>query len=270
MHATKPRVAIFSLSSDFGCQVQLSNFPEILDTLSTFDLVYWQLVTSAELPDTYDVAVIEGAVTTDEQVVLLKTIRETASCVVALGACAATGGVPALVRERGLLEEHAQTVYGPDADKVAKDRREPAPLSAYIEVDFVIPGCPIEPLEFSRVLQRALRRLVDNPQRQSLCGECKISENTCFWLMGTPCLGLVARSGCEAMCVSSGRPCAACRGLARDANLDAARDYAAAMGCDAVAFGELLAIYNAAQEYAREHAAESAAGTTGKREAVDV
>ena len=244
----KPRVAIFSLTSDFGCQVQLSNFPELLEMLSTFELVYWQLVSSAEMPSEYDLAIIEGAVTTDEQVEFLRTVRKTASCVIALGACAATGGIPALVRERRSLEEHARAVYGDDADKVAPGRREPTPLNAHIEVDFTIPGCPINPAEFSRVFQRALRSLVDNPQRQTLCGECKIAENACFWDAGTPCLGLVARSGCEAACVSRGRECTACRGLAHDANLEAAYEYAASMGCDAVAFDELLAIYSAAKD----------------------
>jgi coenzyme F420-reducing hydrogenase gamma subunit len=245
----KPRVAIFCLSSDFGCQVQMSNYPKLLEMLSTFELVYWQLVSSAPHPDEYEVAIIEGAVTTDEQIELLETIRRTASCVIVIGACAATGGIPGLAAEHGIRTQ-IREVYGAQGSKVAPGARKPAPVHAYIDVDFTIPGCPIDPDELSRVLQRALRNLVDNPQRQSLCGECKIAENICLWTRMEPCLGLIARSGCHATCVSRGRACMACRGIARDANLESAYGFAAVHGCDGEAFDRLIDIYNAVREVA--------------------
>ena len=245
----KPRVAIVCLSSDFGCQVQMSNYPQLFDMLSTFDLVYWQLVSSGDLPDAYDVAIIEGAVTTEEQVAFLKQVRETASCLVALGACAATGGIPALANEHGLREQ-VKSIYGQNSLHLAQGARRPRPLRDFVEVDFTIPGCPIRNEELSHVLQRALRSLVDNPQRQALCGQCKIAENTCLWAQGTPCLGLIARTGCYAECVSRGRACMACRGIARDANIESAYEFAAKHNVARVDFRRLVDIYNAVQEVA--------------------
>ncbi|MCL2491145.1 MAG: NADH:ubiquinone oxidoreductase [Coriobacteriia bacterium] len=252
----RPTAVILSLASDYGCQVQISNFPEILEMLSTFDLGYWQFVSSGDMPDAYEVALIEGAVTTDEHVELLEKVRATASCVIALGACAATGGIPGLAIAgpvRGQLKE----VYGSGEKKVGAGARKPAPISDYITVDFTIPGCPIDPAELSRVLQRAIRALVDTPQRQSMCGECKIAENMCFWLAGTPCLGMIARSGCNATCVSRGRPCTACRGIAQDANIESAYAFAAQNKCDADQFESLIKIYNAANEQATQKAVTS-------------
>ena len=243
----KPRVVVLSLSSDFGCQVQISNYPQLLDMISTFQIGYWQLVLSGDMPAEYEVALIEGAVTTTEQIALLEKVRATASCVIAIGACAVTGGVPGLAR-RGVMIDHFKAIYGADKPPASEKCVAPAPVSAYIPVDFLIPGCPIEPEELSRVLQRALRALVDNPQRQSMCGECKMAENTCFWTHDTACLGLIARSGCHATCVSRGRPCTACRGIAYDANLDAARQFAASHGCEEKTFDGLIDLYNAARE----------------------
>jgi len=245
----KPRAVILSLASDFGCQVQISNHTELLDMLSTFELGYWQFVSSGEMPAQYDVAIIEGAVTTDEHSELLREVRATASCVIAVGACAVTGGVPALASKRD-LDAQLKGVYGDDASRVAPGARTPAPVRDYIDVDFSIPGCPINPDELSRVLQRALRSLTDNPQRQSMCGDCKVAENTCFWAEGIVCLGIIARSGCGAMCVSRGRECSACRGIAQDANVESAYEFAGKFGCDKECFNTLIDIYNAAGEVA--------------------
>jgi coenzyme F420-reducing hydrogenase gamma subunit len=225
----------------------MSNYPELLDMLSTFEIGYWQLVSSGDMPDEYDVALIEGAVTTDEQITFLNKVRETASCVIAIGACAVTGGVVSLATTIDRSEAF-EAIYGADAGKLSTRTRTPAPIDEFIKVDFAIPGCPINPEELSRVLQRALRSLVDNPQRQSMCGECKIAENTCVWLQGIPCLGLLARSGCHAMCVSNGRACTACRGIAKDANIQSAYGYAAAHGYRKEEFDKLINIYNAAKE----------------------
>jgi len=222
----------------------MSNFPELLEMLSTFELGYWQLVSSGDMPQDYDVAIIEGAVTTDEQVALLEKVRSIASCVIAIGACAVTGGVPALA-SGGPVRGQLKDVYGSGSSKVGIGARKPEPIKHYIEVDFSIPGCPIEPAELSRTLQRALRALTDNPERQSMCGECKTAENICMWTQNVPCLGLIARSGCNAKCVSRGRACTACRGIAHDANLASAFAFADSMGCPPEEFDALLKIYNA-------------------------
>lgn len=243
-----PRVVVIGLASDFGCQVQMTNQEDhLLDVLGAIDLTYWQLASSGHMPADYDVAVIEGAVTTGEHVELLRRVRETADVVITIGACAVTGGIPALATH-GELEERVGCVYGDDGSLVACGRIAPMPVSAVIDVDHRVPGCPIQPHEFVAVLQRALMGLSDRPPREPMCAACKVAENACFYEQGTVCLGLVTRTGCGARCVSLGRPCTGCRGVADDANLDAARALLAERGIDPEALDVALELYNSIPE----------------------
>ncbi len=242
-----PRVAIIGLASDFGCQVQMTNMEDhLLDVLGLMDVVYWQLTSSGHLPEEYDVAVIEGAATTEEHVETLKRVRATAGVVIAVGTCAVTGGIPALATT-GVLEDRYSTVYG-DGVAVARGRRNPTPVSSVIDVDYHVPGCPIDPTEFVKVLSRALLGLKDAMPVDPMCAICKTEENICFLEQGKPCLGLVTRTGCGAKCVSLGRPCMGCRGLSPEANLPAAHKIYADMGLDPAELDRLFDLYNAARE----------------------
>lgn len=242
-----PRVVVLSLASDFGCQVQITNMEDhILDVLGLIDLSYWQLTSSGHMPADYDVAIIEGAVTTEDHVALLRAARETAATVVAIGSCAVTGGIPAMANVAGLEECYA-AVYG-DGTAVAPGRRAPLPVDSVIGVDYHVPGCPIDRDEFMRVLSRALRGLRNHVPDMTMCASCKIAENVCFYDSGVVCLGLVTRAGCDAKCPSLGRPCTGCRGIAPDANLDSARTVLAKHGRDPIELDELLRVYNAARE----------------------
>jgi sulfhydrogenase subunit delta len=242
-----PRVVVLSLASDFGCQVQLTNMEDdLLDVLGVIDLSYWQLASSGHLPESYDVAIVEGDVTTEEHVDLLRRVRATAVAVVAIGSCAVTGGIPALANT-GALEDRYAAVYG-DGVAVARGRRAPAPVGSVIDVDYHLPGCPIDQSEFLRLLTRVLLGLSDRMPDQMMCASCKIEENECFIERGTVCLGLVTRAGCRAKCPTLGRPCTGCRGVAPDANIASAREVLTRFGCEAAALDTGLTVYNTASE----------------------
>lgn len=245
------RVAIISLASDFGCQVQMTNMEDhLLEVLAQFELSYWQLASSGHLPDEFDVAVIEGAVTTEEHVATLKRVREIAGVVIVIGACAVTGGIPGLASGAG-LEDRVGCVYGDDGAIVACGRISPMPVDAVIDIDYRVLGCPIQPAEFVAVLQRALMGLSDRAPREPLCASCKVAENTCFYESARLCLGLVTRTGCGARCVTLGRPCTGCRGIAEDANLDSARAIVASHGMSPDALDTALELYSTCQEAVR-------------------
>jgi coenzyme F420-reducing hydrogenase gamma subunit len=242
-----PRLVVLSLASDFGCQVQLTNMTgELLDVLGLVDLSYWQLATSGHMPVEYDVAIIEGAVTTDEHVALLADVRAKAAVVIAMGTCANTGGIPAIAG-RGDYAGRYAVVYG-DGVAVAAGRRSPLPVGSFIKVDYHVPGCPIDTAEFLRVLSRVLLGLSDRVPDMTMCASCKLNETVCFYDRGEVCLGLVTRSGCGARCTSLGRACTGCRGIAPDANLVSAREIAARAGLNAARFDEALSVYNALTE----------------------
>lgn len=243
-----PRVVVISLASDFGCQVQMTNMEDhLLDVLGAIDLSYWQLASSGHMPAEYDVAIVEGAVTTDAHVELLKRVRAAAPTVIAIGACALSGGIPALATH-GDLEERVDCVYGADGALIACGRITPMPVDAVIDVDYRVNGCPIQPLEFVSVLQRALMGLSDRPPKEPLCASCKIAENACYYERGILCLGLITRTGCGAKCVSLGRPCTGCRGIAEDANIEGARLLLEKRGIDPGALDSALELYNSITE----------------------
>lgn len=242
-----PRVVVIGLASDFGCQVQMTNMEDdLLDVLGLIDLSYWQLAASGHMPEEYDVAVIEGAVTTGEHIEALKRVRDTASTVIAIGACAITGGIPSLAGI-GDLEERYATVYG-EGPGVARGRVQPVGVTSVIDVDYVVPGCPIDPYEFVSVLARALQGLSGKTPGEPMCASCKTKENVCFYENGKVCLGVITRAGCGARCVTLGRPCLGCRGLSTEANFSAA---AKVLHDHGVELDDVLAtyrLYNATEE----------------------
>ena len=244
------RVAVISLASDFGCQVQMTNMDDqLLDVLGQFELSYWQLASSGHLPEAYDVAVIEGAVTTEEHVALLKRVRATAATVVLIGACAVTGGIPGLAAAG--FEERLGCVYGDDGELLACGRISPLPVDAVIAVDYRVPGCPIDRTEFVAVLQRALMGLSDRMPREPMCASCKVNENACFYERGVVCLGMITRAGCGAKCITLGRPCTGCRGVAEDANLELARAVLEERGLAVERLDTALELFNALTEARR-------------------
>lgn len=239
-----PRVCITGLASCFGCQLQITNVEaHLMEVLGQIELVSWQLAQDGEMPDEIDVAVIEGAVTTEESMRTVRALRERARSVIAIGACATTAGIPGLASEDFLARPAAVYGHVPDA---CGEMIAPRPVSAVVDVDFEVRCCPIDPYDFIAQLARALYGSNRSLPTRTMCGDCKINGTECFFEAGTVCLGLVTRAGCGARCVAIGRPCNGCAGLSPDANLAAAREACGRYGVDAARFESALELFNQA------------------------
>lgn len=251
---TPPRVIVVGLASCFGCQVQVTNIEQhLLDVLGQIDLRYWQLASSDPMPEEYDVAVIEGAVTTKEAEETVRRVREQAKTVIAMGACACTAGIPGMASNN--LSERALAVYGEGGVPASCGTvREPLPVHALIDVEYQVPCCPIDPFKFVDILQRALYGSNKTIQTSTLCGECKQNERGCFYGRETLCMGLVTLSGCGAKCTNLGRPCNGCAGLSPDANVEAARYACQKAGIPVADFDKALEIFNQAPQTKVEQA----------------
>ena len=243
--ARAPRVVVVGLASCFGCQLQITNAEQYLTSvLGQIDLRYWQLVTSEDMPEEFDVAIIEGAVTTAESEETCKRVREVAAHVMAIGACAVTGGVPGMARDR--LDAGVDQVYGGMAPDACGEMLLPRPVSAVIPVDSEVRCCPIDPYDFVRHLHRALYGSNRADESRTMCADCKRNETQCFFELGTLCLGLVTCASCGARCVNLGRPCNGCAGLSPEANLDAARLSCERYGVPVADFDKALEMFNQA------------------------
>ncbi len=220
--AMKPRVAFFDFTGCEGDQLQVINLEEqLLELVEIVDIASFREATSTH-SDEYDIAFVEGSAATDHDAERLETIRGNADTVVALGSCATIGGINA-IRNAQDFEALQEGVYGEEADAI-ESWPEAKPAAAVIDIDYEIPGCPIDQGEFLRVVTDLIRGQEPSLPSHPVCLECKLNENTCAFLRDDVCLGPVTRGGCDAVCVSEGTRCWGCRGLVDNPNEDAASD----------------------------------------------
>lgn len=223
----KPRVAFFDFTGCEGCQLEVLNFNlEIVDLINVVDIVNFREA-SSDRSDDYDIAFIEGSMSTPGDVDRLQKIRERAKILIALGACSCTGGVNAL-KNRFSEEENRSIVYGQAANYY---KTIPAKATHQIvKVDFSLPGCPPNRTEVIKLIKCLLTgkkfELCPNP----VCVECKMAGNICAFERGEFCLGPVTRGGCNAVCVSAGRKCWGCRGPVDEANINSQKELLAKYG----------------------------------------
>jgi coenzyme F420-reducing hydrogenase gamma subunit len=216
---SKPRVAFFDFACCEGCQLTVLELNEdLLDMVELVELATWREVMSGSADD-YDIAFCEGSISLHQDVERLERIRKTADIVVSLGACASIGCHNAL-KNRWPIEECLELVYGEAGQSF--DTIEARPVTAVVQVDFQIQGCPVSLPEFSTVFKHILTGQTYAPPNQPVCVECKLNDNLCVYEKGLVCLGPVTRCGCNAICTSYGDACQGCRGLMDEANLEAA------------------------------------------------
>jgi coenzyme F420-reducing hydrogenase gamma subunit len=243
----RPRVAIFDFAGCEGCQLQIVNMEEeILDLLTVIDPVQWREAMS-ESSDAFDVAIVEGSITRPADEQRLRDIRATATTLVALGACATTGGVNAL-KNRFDMDEVRRCVYG---DRAGMAHLETAPARALhdvVEVDVEIHGCPIDAAEFASVLKALLTGRRPARPADPVCVECKRRETVCRYAYGEICLGPITRAGCHAWCPANGVACFGCRGWVDRPNLSAAQAAVREHGLSEDDLREKMALFGSAQE----------------------
>ncbi|MCR4287745.1 MAG: NADH:ubiquinone oxidoreductase [Deltaproteobacteria bacterium] len=215
-----PKVAFFSFTSCEGCQLTvLSCEDELADMLHALNIVYFREAMTGKTED-YEIAFVEGSVSTDGEIKKLKHLRKKAKVVVALGACSATGGLNCL-KNRFTMDEVERAVYGKNALKYPILKTLTArPIDSVIKVDCYIHGCPIPKKEFLSVLNAL--RMAKTPEipNHPVCVDCKKAGNICVFEKGMTCLGPVTRAGCDAICVTYGCVCWGCRGTVDNPNLD--------------------------------------------------
>lgn len=215
---TKPKIAIYDFTDCEGCEVKIASIGKALELLpQKIDIVNWRLGQNRIEKYPYDITLIEGAPIKADEIEQLKELRDNSKTLIALGACAALGGVPAIMpeNERKIWYEK---IYGNGYIPHGIDAK---PLSAYVNINFSIHGCPIDESEFLRALQEILAGKKPSYRPYSVCFDCKIKENNCRIIEGKPCMGPITQGGCKAVCVSGGSPCYGCFGLREEANIPA-------------------------------------------------
>jgi sulfhydrogenase subunit delta len=239
----KPKVAFFDFASCEGCQLTVvDSLQTHLELIEAVEIVQFREAMSEKGED-YQIAFVEGSCTRPEDEERLKKIREQAAIVVALGACAHTAGLNALKNIQPSLEDVRKYVYGDRSEWY--DTYPARPISAVIEVDAFVPGCPIDRFEFLEVVKKVLLGKKPTVPDYPVCVECKLQENVCIFDKGGTCLGPITRAGCGAICPSYGSGCEGCRGLIPHPNENAMEDVLAKAGLTVEQLLSMRTMFNA-------------------------
>jgi NAD-reducing hydrogenase small subunit len=149
--AEKIKVATTSLAGCFGCHMSFLDIDErILDLVELIELDRTPLTDIKQI-GRCDLGIIEGGVANAENVEVLRDFRDHCKTLVAMGACAVNGGIPAMRNsfrlEECLLEAFVDGVgvYNPG---VPNDPEIPLllnkvhPIHEVVKIDYFLPGCP--------------------------------------------------------------------------------------------------------------------------------
>jgi coenzyme F420-reducing hydrogenase gamma subunit len=242
---TLPSLAVWKFASCDGCQLTLLDCEdELLSLTQRVRIGHFLEATSGVVEGPYDVSLVEGSVTTPHDVERIRKIREESRALVAIGACATAGGIQAL-RNFADVAEFTSVVYArPD---YISTLAESTPISAHVDVDYELRGCPIDRGQLLELLTALLAGRKPNLPRHSVCEQCKARGTACVLVTGTqPCLGPVTQAGCGAICPAYGRGCFGCFGPSADANVAALEPALRAAGMDDTDLVRIYRTFNAA------------------------
>lgn len=215
----KPKVAFFSLTSCEGCQFVLLDLGEkFFNFLRKVELIDFSLVEEVPFPKgkvEIDVSFVEGLPIKKEEIKLLKKIRKESKILVAMGNCAALGGIPEMKNYQG-RERTIRYIYKRLDGILNPEIKE---IDNFVKVDFAIPGCPINGEEFLKFAEELIKGKIPAISQKPVCSECPFQgKENCFLRRKEPCFGPITLAGCKAICPENGQLCYGCRGVLKGIN----------------------------------------------------
>jgi sulfhydrogenase subunit delta len=216
-NAGKPVIGFFSFTCCEGCEFTVLFLDQLAEILEKIDVQYFHLIKQKNRETKFDLAFVEGAITTKGEIDKLKKIRAKSKLLVSLGACACHGGIPAM---RNFIESDELGKYTYN-QQMLKDSVEAQPIDNFIKVDYYMYGCPILKKEFVDFIEGYLKGKVPEEFEGPVCSQCPRRGKNCFLTEKTVCLGAMTHGGCNATCVREDIPCIMCRGPLETANFAA-------------------------------------------------
>ena len=241
--SVRPRLGVFKFASCDGCQLSLLSVEdELLEIAARLEIVYFLEASSHYEPGPYDVALVEGSITTREDEQRIREIREQTRFLITIGACATAGGIQAL-RNWADCDEFVRAVY-PSPQYISTLSTSTA-IAVHVPVDFELRGCPINTRQLVEVISSLLKGCRPRTPVHSVCMDCKRRGNVCITVaQGIPCMGPITQSGCGALCPTYDRGCYGCYGPARQPNPQSLTDQLVSQGASTKELIPLLRNFN--------------------------
>ncbi len=240
------RIALAQLSSCWGCDQSLVDLHlKLLDVLPELEIVYWPAVVDFKMKDlealpkgSVHIGMVEGSCRTNEDVHLLKVMREKSKILVAWGSCSAYGGVQGLGNQWSLKELLDRKFM--EADTITDARIPDKYLPGFTEVvqanpaivrfEAAVPGCPPTSDNTLEALSALITGSPYDLPDKTVCDQCpkvredkritkfhrthegKIDPDRCLLDQGYLCLGFATIGLCGAQCPTVNTPCKGCFG----------------------------------------------------------
>lgn len=201
----KLKLALYWAASCGGCEIAVLDINEkILDVAEIADIVLWPVAldfkyhhVEAMEDQSIDVCLFNGAIRNAEQERLARLLRAKSKAMVAFGACACFGGIPALANlsDRNAIFErvYVEAPSNANSARTLPQTRNEAPegelelpefydtvstLAQVVPVEYLMPGCPPPPDLILKVVDALAKGALPPPgaviaSEKTLCEECE-------------------------------------------------------------------------------------------------
>jgi coenzyme F420-reducing hydrogenase gamma subunit len=214
----KPTLAVFKFASCDGCQLSLLCVEEaLLAVTEAVEIAYFLEARTQAVAGPYDIGLVEGSITTPHDAERIQEIRKQCRYLVAIGACATSGGIQSL-RNWKDIDDFIKNVYA--HPEYIETLETSTPIAEHVVVDFELRGCPISKDQLVDLVAALIHGRKPRVPSYSVCVECKRHQNVCVAVaQGIACMGPVTQAGCGAVCPTFNRECFGCFGPKECSNL---------------------------------------------------
>jgi coenzyme F420-reducing hydrogenase gamma subunit len=207
----RPKLAVWKFASCDGCQLTLLDCEDdLLAVTNALQIASFPEASRTVVRGPYDLSLVEGSITTPDDVERIRDVRRQSRTLVTIGACATAGGIQALRNFRS-IDDCVGIVYA--KPEFIETLETSTPIADHVPVDHELRGCPIDKGQLLEVISAFLNHRRPSVSQHSVCMECKSRGTVCVMVAsGTHCLGPVTHAGCGALCPTYARGCYGCFG----------------------------------------------------------